>query len=344
MAIGLAVACVSALAVDWIRTWAVHRNLQDLPGERRLHETPTPRGGGLAIVALTVGSALFSLPWQARADRFPLLIVIACGAVLAAVSWLDDRGVLGRRSSALRLSVQVCAALVTTLVLGPVDVGWLPLVGSIELGAWAWMLSVLWVVGLTNAFNFMDGIDGLAGGQAIVAGLGWTALGAGAGLGPTMMLGVVAAAASAGFLVHNWPPARIFMGDVGSAFLGYVFAELTLLSASAHPVMPLAGLLVLWPFVFDTVFTFLRRVACGENVFTPHTSHLYQRLVKAGIPPARVNAVYLSLAACGTGTSPSPWSGRSPLPRLPAWPAFRWPARDCWRSCGDGRTRRERRT
>ena len=172
-------------------------------------------------------------------------------------------------------------------LLGTLTIGWL--VGGI--------ITFLWIVGLTNAYNFMDGIDGIAGGQAVVAGLGWATIGWLNNVPLVFALGLFICASSLGFLGHNWPPAHIFMGDVGSAFLGYTFAILPLLHNNA--TMPLVGLLLVWPFVFDTVFTFVRRLLKGENVFSAHRSHLYQRLVIAGYSHQRVALTYIGLAAVG---------------------------------------------
>ena len=113
-------------------------------------------------------------------------------------------------------------------------------------------------------------------------------------------MGVLLAAASLGFLGFNWPPARIFMGDVGSAFLGFTFAALAVAAAQRDPRIALVGILFVWPFVFDATFTFLRRLKNGENVFAAHRSHLYQRLVIVGYSHRFVTLLYMGLAAWGT--------------------------------------------
>ena len=145
----------------------------------------------------------------------------------------------------------------------------------------------------------MDGIDGIAGGQAVVAGLGWAALGWLSDQPLVGILGILLAASSLGFLGHNWPPARIFMGDVGSAFLGFTFAVLAVAAAQRDARLALAGVLLVWPFIFDACFTFLRRLRNGENVFAAHRSHLYQRLVIAGYSHRTVTLLYIGLAAWG---------------------------------------------
>jgi UDP-N-acetylmuramyl pentapeptide phosphotransferase/UDP-N-acetylglucosamine-1-phosphate transferase len=158
-------------------------------------------------------------------------------------------------------------------------------------------LTFVWIVGLTNAYNFMDGIDGLAAGQAVIAGLAWCGIGIALRTPAPALIGVLAAGASAGFLVHNWPPARIFMGDVGAAFLGYTFAVLPLITAPTRSSVTVASVLAVGVFVFDTAFTFLRRMVAGENVFRAHRSHLYQRLTATGLTHRTVTLFYSALAA-----------------------------------------------
>ena len=276
-----------------LRRWASRRRLLDLPNERSLHSQPTPLGGGLAIVAVVVvGMGVCALAGVVEAT--PALAALGGGAILvAAVSWFDDlRGL----PVVVRFVAQGAAALAPIVVLA-----WVAaypfaatMAGKIAVG----LLALVWIVGLTNAYNFMDGIDGIAGSQAVVAGLGWVALTWGAGRVETW-LGLLLAAASLGFLVHNWPPAKIFMGDVGSAFLGFVFAALAFIGAQHDPRLAIAGALLVWPFVFDTSFTFLRRLRKGENVFQAHRSHLYQRLVLAGYSHRFVTCLYGALAFLG---------------------------------------------
>jgi UDP-N-acetylmuramyl pentapeptide phosphotransferase/UDP-N-acetylglucosamine-1-phosphate transferase len=180
-----------------------------------------------------------------------------------------------------------------------------PFAGRVQAGWVGVVLAGLWIVGLINAYNFMDGIDGLAGGQGLVAGLAWAAFGFVGGQPFLGGVGLLLAGSSAGFLGHNWPlggsRARIFMGDVGSAFLGYAFAALAVAAIGQAPRMVLAGVLAVWPFVFDTAFTFARRLSRREDVFSAHRSHLYQRLIITGCSHRDVTLLYLALAALGGG-------------------------------------------
>ena len=176
------------------------------------------------------------------------------------------------------------------------------------------MFAVLWVVAVTNIYNFMDGIDGLAAGQGLVAGASWGVAGLVTADAFVATGGFAIAASCAIFLARNWAPARIFMGDAGSAFLGFTLATLPLLAAGGPlggRAWPL-GALVLLPFLFDATLTLLRRLGRGENVLQPHRSHLYQRLVVAGAPHAWVSGMYITFAGwaafMGLGWALARWS------------------------------------
>jgi UDP-N-acetylmuramyl pentapeptide phosphotransferase/UDP-N-acetylglucosamine-1-phosphate transferase len=145
----------------------------------------------------------------------------------------------------------------------------------------------------------MDGIDGIAGGQALVAGSGWAIIGYMSGETFAGLIGVLLAATSLGFLFHNWPPARIFMGDVGSAFIGFTLAVLPIMAGQRDPRFIIAGVLLVWPFIFDTSFTLVRRMINKENIFEAHRSHIYQRLVIAGYSHRFVTLIYMGLALTG---------------------------------------------
>ena len=258
--------------------------------------------GGLAIVAVvaTVAAALLVL----RPDDRRLAAAILPALAVAAVSWLDDVRSLPNR---VRFAVHLAAALAATAALGPVSRVDLGSFGVIRLGAVAWPLSILWIVGLTNAFNFMDGIDGIAGITAAAAGAGIAAAAAACAAGPVAVLAAAFAGASLGFLTCNWQPARIFMGDVGSAFCGCLLATLPLAApADCVPeVLPVA-VVALWPFIFDSGATLLRRLAAGENIFRAHRSHLYQRLVLSGWSHRAVAGLYGGLAACLAAVAVAP--------------------------------------
>lgn len=230
----------------------------------------------------------------------PKVVALFIAAVLiAGISWIDD--VRSLRTS-LRMAVHVLASAIVVWTFGPFASIPVPVAGALSLGAAAWPVTMIWIVGLTNAYNFMDGIDGIAGSQAVVAGVAWAMIGF-PGDPAISLLAALLAATSAGFLVHNWPPARVFMGDVGSAFLGFLFATLPLMSQLPSSRAAAIGFLVVWPFVFDTAFTFFRRLRRRERVFSAHRSHLYQRLVIAGWSHATVTLLYSTLAVAGSAAS-----------------------------------------
>jgi UDP-N-acetylmuramyl pentapeptide phosphotransferase/UDP-N-acetylglucosamine-1-phosphate transferase len=278
-----------------LRAWLVKGGVMDVANERSSHVGVRPRGGGLAIVLVSL-AGLVALLAGSRSGTTALAGYGIGAVVVAGVSWMDD---LRSLPWALRLPAQIAAAFVL-LASGNVfqDVG-LPGGGVIHLGWLGAPLTFLWVVGLTNAYNFMDGIDGLAGSQALIAGAGWAILGTLAGLPLVAGLGALIAGGAAGFLGHNWAPARIFMGDVGSAFLGFTLAYLPVAASQARPALAVPGVLLVWPFVADAGLTFLKRLLRGERVFEAHHSHIYQGFVSRGAPHAAVTLGYSGLALAG---------------------------------------------
>lgn len=297
--------CASAGLLSAAATLGVIRIAQaygvmDIPNARSSHHRPTPRGGGLAIVLVGLAGvtalAVAGLPPPAHG------VWILVGAlVVASISIIDDVSTI---SAKLRLAVHVVAAAIAVAAIGPIrDIDFGPL-GSYGLGGFGVPVTIVWIVGMTNAFNFMDGIDGIAGMTAAVA---LTVLAAGLMLSAQIFAALVAgslAAAAAGFLMWNWHPARIFMGDVGSAFLGYTIAVLPLLmsDASGARLVRLAAF-VMWPFVFDTMYTLARRAAKRQNVFEAHRTHLYQRLVIAGWSHQMVALLYGGLSSVAGGAA-----------------------------------------
>ena len=218
------------------------------------------------------------------------------GAVtIALVSWIDD---LRSLLPTFRFGVHFLSSFIVVIAVGYWQEIEIPVFGLIELNWEGWLVTVLWIVGAINAYNFMDGLDGIAGGQGVVAGLGWAVLGWLLAQPVVLVLGLLLAAASLGFLLHNWQPAKIFMGDVGSAFLGFSFAVLPLLLQD-QPQAPVWGFLLVWSFVFDAAYTFLRRLLKREAVFSAHRSHLYQRLVISGLSHPVVSSYYIGMALVG---------------------------------------------
>ena len=298
-----ATAFAAALAGTGLaRRYALARRVLDHPGARSSHKEPTPRGGGIAIAAAFVGAVAAAWVLGMVPGRIAGALA-GGGAAVAALGWLDDHAGLSVR---VRLPVQVAAAAAAVWAAGGLPaLQWGP--GAVPLGAAGAVLAVLAVIWSLNLFNFMDGIDGMAAAEAISLG-GWGgALLLAEGHAGLAALAFGAGAAAAGFLPWNWPRARIFMGDVGSATLGFVFAVLALASENAGAVPLLAWATLYALFLVDATATLVRRALRGERVYEAHRLHAYQRLVQAGWPHARVtgvalgvNAVLAVLAGAGT--------------------------------------------
>jgi Fuc2NAc and GlcNAc transferase len=296
-AVGVAVAVVvaaflaSAGLSELARRYALARALIDVPNERSSHSVPTPKGGGVAIAGVVLAglTLLAALGWVG----LHLAVGLGGGGVLvAAVGWLDDHRSL---SATVRLTVHVAAAAWVVAWLGgmpELTVGQ----GVLHLGFIGALLAMLGVVWATNLYNFMDGIDGLSAAEAVAAGLIGALL-----LAPRepslAFVALLLAAAAAGFLVWNWPPARLFMGDVGSGFLGFLFGGLAVASENAGALPALLWLVLLGPFFVDSTVTLLRRMVRGERWHSAHRAHAYQRAVQAGWSHGRVTGVVVALSA-----------------------------------------------
>jgi len=280
---------LSYLGVHLIRRYAERRQIIDHPNERSSHVSPTPRGGGLAIVILVIGTAVWVMK---EAQWSHALVYLLGGLVIAYLGWRDDVHPLSAR---VRFAVQGLVAAVSIYGLGYFKTVTIPLVGELELGLVGVIITFLWIIGLTNAYNFMDGIDGMAGGVALAAALGWMMLASNMHNAFVFWIALAIAASSLGFLGHNWSPAKIFMGDVASTFLGYTFAALPLLSSDKSGDALMLGTLLMWTFILDSSVTFFQRIFKRENVFAAHRSHLYQRLVIGGYSHATISALYIFL-------------------------------------------------
>jgi UDP-N-acetylmuramyl pentapeptide phosphotransferase/UDP-N-acetylglucosamine-1-phosphate transferase len=282
-----ALLAASAFAICYLLCWPllgllVRIGSFDRPNERSSHTQPTPRGGGLAVLA---GIYLPGIWLAIRASSVPLAVILAASMPLAAISMRDD---LRHVPQSVRFGFHLAAALVVLAALGIDDwqlalapgYGWrLPAVLSGVLG-------VLWLAGYANAFNFMDGVNGIAGGQAALSALGMGLL-AGAATGQWGALPVqscfVVFGASAGFLPHNFPRPRMFMGDVGSVPMGLLLAALALWLANELGWWLLFPLTMMQAnFVLDTGINLILRVWRREEWRAPHRQHFYQRLLRAG--------------------------------------------------------------
>ncbi len=274
--------------------------LMDRPDGRKAHDRPTPKGGGIGIVvAFLVGIAvLYQFAEFARLAEPYFLGVIEASVAIAVVAFLDD---VYDWNFSVKLGAQLLAALVAVgsgLYLRDYRV---PYVGPLPVGWLGPPVTLFWLLFATNAMNFIDGLDGLAGGVAFIAagflaGIaathdGWFAYAA----------SLLLAAGIAGFLPFNFPRARIFMGDVGSQFCGFMLAVLAVV-ASRFQGLEMSFLLVpmlLSGVLFDVGFTLLRRAVAGERLTAPHRGHLYQIAQRAGVPAPAVALVHWGFAVYG---------------------------------------------
>ena len=289
---------IGAGLLSWLGAWRLihtlkRRDILDRPNQRSSHAAPTPRGGGIAVIgAILVAWAAIALFTRAPSDMW---VVLGAALGLAMLSWRDDRVGLPVHVRLVGQAMAVTAALAATPGAGGLFGSWMPAwLGAVAIGlAWLWFV---------NLFNFMDGIDGLDGGEALSIGIGVVAVVvfARADL-PLAAMGAAAAAAALGFLAWNWHPARIFLGDVGSVPLGFLFGFLLLRLAEAGQWV--AALILPAYFLADATLTLLVRAMKGEPVWQAHKQHFYQRAVQGGLSHAQVAGRVLAANALLIATS-----------------------------------------
>lgn len=266
-----AVAGFSLLLTWLLRRYALTRHIIDIPNARSSHTVPTPRGGGVAIVvSFLISVAVLAMTGGAG---LPVLwALLGAGAGIAVLGFLDDHGHIAAR---WRLLGHFTAALWVLYWLGGLPV--LPVFGySLDMGLVGAVLASLYLVWLLNLYNFMDGIDGIASIEAICVCAGGAVLYVLLGQPALAVLPLLLAAAVAGFLFWNFPPARIFMGDAGSGFLGMALGILSLQAAWVKGALFWSWLILLGVFIVDATFTLLRRMLRGDKVYEAHRSHAYQ--------------------------------------------------------------------
>lgn len=308
----------AAVLVDAMILLAARWRLVDLPNRRSAHSLPTARGGGLAIVVtFAAGAVAVASRWPQQAVPVLLGALLPC-LVIAGVGFTDDIRPL---RASLRLFIQLAIAVAITAALGPIDVITVPGCRPLALGWFAWPFTMLWIVGMTNAFNFMDGSDGMAGLGAVVTGVGIALVGLRVQAPVAVLLAAFLAAAAGGFLVFNWPPARIFMGDVGSGFIGTFLAALPLLfPASERPAAFLPIVFCLWPYIFDPLVSVTRRIWNGHDPFKPHREFLFHRLIRSGASHGQTALLYALLSALGGLVGIAMLDDRVPPALRPALP------------------------
>ncbi len=297
------IVCAAAFGVAFVLTgllanphWPL--NILDYPQTRSLHETPTPRTGGLGLLIGLALSVLTALWLELPVLRDPY--VVGGLALVAGISALDD---IRSRPAWLRLLVHAGAALL--LIAGGYQIETLALPGGWELplGSAGPLITVLFVVWMANLYNFMDGMDGLAGGMGAIGFGALALLGALAGQAAFALSAGLVALTCLGFLLHNFHPARIFLGDLGAISLGYLAAAFTLVGRREGLFAEWLPVLVFSAFVMDATVTLLKRLAHAEKIWRPHRTHYFQRLVLMGWSQRRTALAYYSVMLLCSATA-----------------------------------------
>ncbi|HDS1818546.1 TPA: glycosyltransferase family 4 protein [Pseudomonas putida] len=266
-----AVLLCSLVMTGMLRRYALAKNIIDVPNARSSHSIPTPRGGGVSIVLAFI-AALAVMAFQPGDQADALIALGGAGAVIAVLGFMDDHGHIAARWRLLGHFVAAAWIL-----------GWLGGLPALQVFGWTldlgWLgavLAAVYLVWLLNLYNFMDGIDGIASIEAITVCLGASLLYWLNGQPSLMTLPLLLAAAVAGFLFWNFPPAKIFMGDAGSGFLGIVLGGLSLQAAWMSSQLFWCWLILLGVFIVDASYTLIRRLLRGDKVYEAHRSHAYQ--------------------------------------------------------------------
>lgn len=279
----IAAAAFSYAVTLAVRRYAVSHNVVDTPNYRSSHSIPTPRGGGLSIAVACLMAVLFlTLSGQIAVGVGCSLLVGGCA--VAAAGWIDDRRRLG---AGVRLVIHAASAIFALIMLG----GLRSLRGSLISVSSPEILSAFACIGIvwsTNLFNFMDGIDGIAGIQTACIGIGGGAILFAIGQPGLAYCMLVLGGAALGFLALNWHPAKIFMGDVGSGFIGFYVAIVAVASENAAALPLLLWVVIMAIFVVDATATLVRRIVRGHSWFEAHRSHVYQIAVRSGLSHGQV--------------------------------------------------------
>jgi Fuc2NAc and GlcNAc transferase len=300
-----------------LRRFLARCGVLDTPNARSSHSKPLPRGGGLSI-ALTFLPALLVLWLRGVLSSEITAAIVGGGVLIAGVGLADD---LWSLPIWVRALTHLAAASWAISRLGRVG----PLLPGSFIGIWGWagpLVAVIGLVWMINLYNFMDGIDALGGLEAVTAGSLGSVLLSQHGRPDLAQVALLLAFASAGFLVWNWPPAKIFMGDVGSGFLGFVFGVLIIAGAKGQPPLVWPWLILMGAFVVDATITLIRRLIRGDRWYAAHRSHAYQRAsrlwhshTKVTVSIGLLNLVWLFPLAW--------WAAASPALALPlAFAAF----------------------
>lgn len=277
------VGLISWLGTKWLISYLIQSDVVDRPNERSMHSGVVPRGGGLVITALVFLGLVAIAIFTSRTLFF--FGLAGCVALWATLGWCDDKLDL---SPKLRFGIQFLISGITVWLFG-----WVHEIHGFALGWLGPVLTLVGIVWMANLNNFMDGMDGLAASQAIVGGLTLCVWFLYLGDVEVALLCIILVAANYGFLLWNWQPAKIFMGDVGSITIGALYATLVVIAANRHN-LPVSSLLMVFSvFIADATYTVLNRIRKRERFWLPHRSHFYQRAGLAGVAHSRVVLIYI---------------------------------------------------
>ncbi len=270
--------------------FALKYNIMDIPGQRSSHVHPTPRGGGIAIYISFVLMLFFLRNYAENNFLWCLFFGVT---IISGIGLIDD---IKKLPIKIRFSVQIIASSIPILYGFKLNEIELPALGTINLGILSIPITLVWILWMTNLYNFMDGIDGITASEATVVSFFLFLLSLITKNHFLLLMSLIIIGSSLGFLIHNFPPAKIFMGDVGSSSLGYIFAILAIFASQneKHYIPFFIFLLLSGTFIFDATVTLIRRIVKGERWFEAHRSHYYQRLVIAGYTHKQV-----TLLECG---------------------------------------------
>jgi len=263
----------------------------DIPNQRSSHSIPTPRGGGIVIALIVIVLVSANSYFYVGSLKVGL---IASAMLIALVGWLDD---LYSIPSPPRLAVHILVAIFVVYSYGSLDGLHIPLSDiDIHFGSFSSIISVFWIVLMINAYNFIDGIDGMAAFQGVISGTGWLMIGLGYNMFEIAGFGGILAAGYLGFLFYNWAPAKVFMGDAGSSFLGFALAVIPIVSVGNVPMsstdLATSALCLSWLVLFDTCSTRVWRIVRGTRFWEPNRDHHYQKLVISGLKHSFVSGIY----------------------------------------------------
>lgn len=291
---GVALTVLALVGTELMRRYG---RIIDRPNQRSSHVRPLPRSGGVSIVVTFLLGMIFiiSLGETTLIRKQYMWGFVSSATLIAIISLIDD---IYNKSAVFKLITHIIAVGIVLSTGIVIDHLALPGVGYIQVGTWGYVISFLWILGLTNAVNFMDGIDGLVAGCTVIASLFFMAISFYQGSSFVYVTCYTLLAGALGFLFLNFYPAKIFLGDVGSAFIGFTFATLAIIAArydASHTsflVMPL----LMFNIIYDTVFTLIRRAIKKESLLEAHRDHLYQLLVRSEFTHREVALIHYCMA------------------------------------------------